>query len=104
MSNQNLINANNQMVQQRINELNERVSLIVENPEDNKVFNDPNFCDYKVKTDAKTFYASKLMLAQKSNVFKAMFTSGMQESQGELVMGDDADAVEAMLLFIHQNT
>ncbi|CAD5205816.1 unnamed protein product [Bursaphelenchus okinawaensis] len=92
------------MIQERLCYLKDRVAEIVEYSEHIQLFNNPLFCDFKVKCYSETFYVSKCCMAQKSPVFASMFTSGMKEAiNGELELHDDVDTVKAMLLFIHHN-
>ncbi len=75
-------------------------------PASNEValFGDSNYNDFKIQVGDKTLYASKLLLAQKSPVFKAMFAnSGFRENRLNCVTieGVDPAVFEGVLKYCH---
>ncbi|CAD5217055.1 unnamed protein product [Bursaphelenchus okinawaensis] len=60
--------------------------------------------DFRIVVGKRTFHVSKAFLSAKSKVFKTIFESGMKAAhEGQLILNEDEEAVEAMLLFIYGN-
>ncbi|CAD5207115.1 unnamed protein product [Bursaphelenchus okinawaensis] len=107
MSNPSLIAQNQKAIQERILCLQGRLAEIVEHKDGNNMFNQSEFSDFKVKvgkTNTKTYFVSRFLMAQRSSVFQTMFKTQFKEVMDEeMEIKADVNAVEAMLLFIHQN-
>ncbi|XP_064553834.1 protein roadkill-like [Drosophila montana] len=56
-----------------------------------KLFNNPKFSDVKIVTKGMEIYAHKNILAARSPVFEAMFSSATEENQRGVVTIDDMD-------------
>ncbi|CAD5205851.1 unnamed protein product [Bursaphelenchus okinawaensis] len=88
------LNLNQKRICGRIRYLKSRMLEVLEHQDDTIVFNNPQFCDFKVKCGSDTFFVSKGILAQKSPVFASIFKSGMKEVQrGEVVIVNDVEHV-----------
>ncbi|CAD5217121.1 unnamed protein product [Bursaphelenchus okinawaensis] len=97
-----LIKSRHEQVQRHINWLRIQVSKIVEVPHRLELLDNQSLSDFRIIVGKRTFYVSKSFLSMKSEVFKKMFESGMKEThEGQLVLHDDEEAVEAMLFFIY---
>lgn len=68
-------------------------------------FQDQNFSDFSIIVRDKIFFTHKFMLASKSDVFKAMFSHKMLESEEGIIKIDDfsAEAVKEFLQYIYTN-
>ncbi|XP_064553796.1 protein roadkill-like [Drosophila montana] len=68
-----------------------------------KLFNNPKFSDVKIVTKGMEIYAHKNILAARSPVFEAMFSSATEENQRGVVTIDDMDpeVQTEMLRFIY---
>ncbi|CAD5208061.1 unnamed protein product [Bursaphelenchus xylophilus] len=89
-------------VKNHVNALRARVNKHTE--KEDRLFNNPRFSDFQIKTGPKTFHVTKHQLALKSEVFERMFNSDMKEAnEGVLELQDDAESVRAMLRYIYMH-
>ncbi|GIY49709.1 BTB and MATH domain-containing protein 42 [Caerostris extrusa] len=67
------------------------------------LYSDSFLSDVKLKTKSATFPAHKIILASRSSVFKAMFTSDMREAHGDTVDIEDIsdDTLKRMLEYLY---
>ncbi|GBN00603.1 TD and POZ domain-containing protein 2 [Araneus ventricosus] len=68
------------------------------------LYNNPLFCDMKLRTDTKTFPAHRSVLCARSPEFKKMFTTDMKEEKADEcieVQNISSDTLSRMLQFIY---
>ncbi|CAL1287708.1 unnamed protein product [Larinioides sclopetarius] len=70
-----------------------------------QLYEEGTLCDTKLKTATETFNAHKSILSARTSVFKAMFTTNMQEKANECVIIEDldSDTIRRMLKFLYSD-
>ncbi|KAI6184894.1 Speckle-type POZ protein A-like isoform X2 [Aphelenchoides bicaudatus] len=67
------------------------------------IYTNEELCDIEIKTDGRSFKASKHMLRAHSSVFRAMFTNDTVERKSNVVQINefDVELIESFLCYLH---